>query len=178
MTFIRIDGIGNGNESRDTHTTQWYKHGFKQAMSYFNHQNDIVIVDPFARGCPWGTITNDLNPTYKTTRNMDALEFLKEIPSNLAHCVLWDPPFSSRQEKEYGTSSNLYSDPGYIYNCFKEISRITRSGAVVLQLGYNSTQYAKCLSLQNIWLVNHGVCKNDTVMTLWRKNISSLYDFS
>ena len=119
MTFIRINAQHPSEQSRDTHLTKWYRNGFREAMSYFNHQDDVVIVDPFARSCPWGTITNDINPIYKTTHNKDALEFLKELPSNFVHCVLWDPPFSARQEKEYGIRSNLYTDSAYIFNCFK-----------------------------------------------------------
>lgn len=36
----------------------------------------MVIVDPFANNSKYGTITNDLNPEFNTTHNMDALAFL------------------------------------------------------------------------------------------------------
>jgi DNA modification methylase len=65
-----------------------------------------VIVDPFANGCKYGTITNDLNPEFNTDYHLDALEFLKSIPNESADLVLYDPPYSITQAstlyKEYG----------------------------------------------------------------------------
>ena len=61
-----------------------------------------VVVDPFARGSSIGTITNDLNPEYKTTFNMEARDFLQHLveTSVKADVVLFDPPYSPRQITE------------------------------------------------------------------------------
>jgi 16S rRNA G966 N2-methylase RsmD len=59
-----------------------------------------TIVDPFANSCKYGTITNDLNPEYKTDYNMDALEFLKSLPDDSTDLVLYDPPYSISQASE------------------------------------------------------------------------------
>lgn len=61
---------------------------------------DKVIVDPFANDCKIGTITNDLNTNFDTDYHLDALDFLKIIPSESADVVLYDPPYSLRQVKE------------------------------------------------------------------------------
>lgn len=53
-----------------------------------------IIIDPFARNSKYGTITNDLNPEYDTTHHMDALKFLRSIPTDAVDCVLYDPPYS------------------------------------------------------------------------------------
>lgn len=50
-----------------------------------------AIADPFSNGSKYGTITNDLDPAFNTTYNMDALDFLKILPSNSMDCVLYDP---------------------------------------------------------------------------------------
>ena len=60
----------------------------------------IQSIDAFARNSDLATITNDLNPDFDTTHNMDALDFLKTIDDNWADMVLFDPPYSPRQLKE------------------------------------------------------------------------------
>ena len=59
-----------------------------------------VIVDPFANTSPYGTITNDLDPSMPTTYHLEATEFLKSLQDESADCVLYDPPYSPRQVSE------------------------------------------------------------------------------
>ena len=59
-----------------------------------------VIIDPFANSCKYGTITNDMNPEFDTDYHLDALEFLKLLPTSSADVVLYDPPYSLRQVSE------------------------------------------------------------------------------
>jgi len=103
----RIEGRLNGIA---THNSPYYQHGFKWAMRYLK-QNNIngVILDPFARNCVWGDITNDLDPDFETTYNMDAEDFLKDRPTDSAKLILFDPPFSdAMDERKYDGSGNLY----------------------------------------------------------------------
>ena len=44
-----------------------------------NIQEKEIILDPFARDCKYGTVTNDLNPEFDTDFHMDALDFLKML---------------------------------------------------------------------------------------------------
>lgn len=53
----------------------------------------IEIIEPFANTSTYGTITNDLNPEFNTTYNLDAIDFLKLLPDNSADMVLYDPPY-------------------------------------------------------------------------------------
>lgn len=59
-----------------------------------------IIVDPFANNCTYGTIRNDLNPEYDTEYHMDALEFLKQLSSECADLVLYDPLYSITQASQ------------------------------------------------------------------------------
>ena len=70
-----------------------------------------VIIDPFANGSKWGTITNDLNPDFKTDYNLDALDFLKKMKSNTADFVLFDPPYSPRQVSECWIRNKYGNNP-------------------------------------------------------------------
>ena len=53
----------------------------EKVQNDFGKEN-IVSVDPFANKNKIANITNDLDPQYKTTCNMDALDFLKIIEYN------------------------------------------------------------------------------------------------
>ncbi len=62
---------------------------------------DGIWIDPFAgKNSPAG-ITNDLNTEIDTTYHMDAIEFLKSLPSEYADGILLDPPYSLRQVSEH-----------------------------------------------------------------------------
>lgn len=104
--------------------------------AYARSGNDAVIVDPFAREAQYGTITNDLNPEYSTDYHMDALEFLKTIPTESADLVLYDPPYSITQAaqlyKSYGKDKleiNV-SNMAYWARCKDEMARITKRGGL------------------------------------------------
>ena len=62
--------------------------------------NDGHWCDPFAGNNSPAQVTNDLNPDRDTTYHMDALDFLKEQPSETYDGVLLDPPYSITQAKQ------------------------------------------------------------------------------
>lgn len=102
-----------------------------------------IIVDPFANDCKYGTITNDLNPKYNTTYNLDALDFLKLIDSNSVDVVLYDPPYSPRQVKECYEGMGLTITAEQTKASFRarhldEIARILKQGGVCLSFGWNT----------------------------------------
>lgn len=72
--------------------------------------NSKLWIDPFANKNKIASITNDLNPEYDTTYNMDALDFLKTFDNNSIDGVLYDPPYSPRQISE------SYKHFGYTVN--------------------------------------------------------------
>ena len=165
---------GGSCDGKDTSENKYYQRAFAKAVKLTKGINGEII-DPFARNCEWGTIRNDLDPNTKAHFNLDALEFLKKMETNSAEIVLFDPPFSSSQEKKYnGGCQNLYADPSKISKMYKEIFRILKSGGVVVKLGYNSTRPNPNLELIDCEIVNFGGSKNDVIQTIWKLNIKKL----
>ena len=172
-----------GVNSADTHNLKPFSNLHKFAMDNLISKNilDIVVIDPFARTCLWGTRRNDINPIFfgqYTTHCMDALEFMKTEATGEAHIVLLDPPFSNRQsEEEYGTS-NLYTNPKYMSDLGKEIFRILKPNGFVIKCGFNSNPPARGFDLVSLSICNMGASRNDILISLWVKNQSSLSDFA
>ena len=140
-----------------------------------------LIVDPFANGSKYGHITNDLNPEYKTTYNLDALAFLKLLDSEIADVVLYDPPYSITQAaqcyKSYGKSKldRSVSNMGYWADCKNEVARILKPSGKVIICGWstNGLGLNRNFEMQEILLVPHGGSKNDTIITVERKIVPS-----
>lgn len=136
--------------------------------------DDGVWVDPFCRNSIFKArcrFTNDLNPAFAGTHNMDALAFLKSLPAASADGVLFDPPFSPRQVQEayqgFGpadTTRAFYSDRK------REAARVLKMGGVAIVCGWNSLGLGikNGMELEEILLVNHGD-QNDTIVTVGRK---------
>jgi|TARA_R100000482_G_scaffold99798_1_gene43333 hypothetical protein len=130
----------------------------------------IQSIDPFARNSKLATITNDLNPDFDTTHNMDALDFLKTIDDNSVDMVLFDPPYSPRQLKECYDSigkslTQSQTQSSYWAYCKDEITRITKPGGIVLSFGWNTQGMGKSrgFEIESILLVPHGGMHNDTI---------------
>lgn len=129
-----------------------------------------IWIDPFANKNKIATITNDINPVYKTDYNIDALDFLKSFKNNSIYGVLYDPPYSSRQVTEcykgVGIKATMQTTQGSFWRKFKdEIARIVKPGGKVLSFGWNSGGIGKkCgFEIKRILLVAHGGIHNDTI---------------
>lgn len=134
----------------------------------------MVIVDPFANGCKYGTITNDLNPEFNTDYHLDALEFLKSIPNESADLVLYDPPYSITQAsvlyKEYGKDKlevNV-ANMKYWKLCNIVFARILKPHGRVICCGWNTNGLGKNRGFEMTAILDvvHGGSKNDTLVTL------------
>lgn len=135
--------------------------------------NSKLWIDPFANKNKIASITNDLNPEYDTTYNMDALDFLKTFDDNSIDGVLYDPPYSPRQisesYKHFGyTVTNKTTQASFYANHKKEISRILKKGGKVITFGWNSGGIGKKygFEIERILLVPHGSWHNDTICTV------------
>ena len=135
-----------------------------------------VIVDPFANECKYGTITNDLNPEYDTDYHIDALEFLKQLPSESADVVLYDPPYSVRQVSEcykgFGVAvTQEMTQASWRARHLNEIARILKHNGIALCFGWNSNGVGKKrgMEMEEVLIVAHGGSKNDTICTMERK---------
>jgi len=133
-----------------------------------------VIVDPFANSCRYGTITNDLNPEYKTDYNLDALTFLKLLDSEIADVILFDPPYSITQAaecyKSYGKEKlkRNVANMGYWGDCKNEVARILKLNGIAIVCGWSSNGIGinRGFVMNEILLVPHGGSKNDTIITV------------
>ena len=135
-----------------------------------------VIVDPFANKNKIATITNDLDIAFDTDYHFEATDFLKQLSSDSADMVLYDPPFSPRQLSEcykaFGLSVNMKTtQASYWSNQKVEIGRIVKSGGYVITCGWNSGGIGKKYGFEvvEILLVAHGGWHNDTIITVDKK---------
>ena len=141
-----------------------------------SEMTDGLWIDPFANNNKFAKITNDLNPTFNTDYNLDALDFLKMFDDCSVDGVLYDPPYSPRQVSE------CYNDVGYNVtwdmtkasfwgNHKKEISRIVKPGGKVITFGWNSGGIGmkNGFDITRILLVPHGGWHNDTICTVETK---------
>ena len=170
---------GGSHDGIDTSESTYYVRGFNKALL---KTKDVEgeIIDPFARNCKWGTIRNDMDPSIKTVHyNLESLDFMKLMKTNSAKIVLFDPPFSDRQAKKYELGdTNLYcSGDGRIGKLCKEIERVLKPGGVMVKLGYNSSRPTKNFDLVELMVVNFGGTRNDVILSIWRKNTTTLHQF-
>ena len=133
-----------------------------------------TIVDPFANESKLGTITNDLNPEFNTTCNLDALAFLKLQESESCDLVLFDPPYSITQAaqcyKSYGKEKleKGVHNMGYWAECKSEVARILKRNGRVIVCGWSTNGVGKGrgFKMEEILIVPHGGSKNDTLVTV------------
>jgi hypothetical protein len=59
----------------------------------------------------------------------------------------------------------------------KEIERVLKPGGILLKLGYNSSKPSKNFDLLEIIVVNFGGTRNDVIVSIWKKNTTTLDNF-
>lgn len=129
-------------------------------------------VDPFAGENSPAEITNDIEGR-GAKYQMDGLEFLKIQLSNSAIGALFDPPYSEEQclrkyTPKYGGTAGRAE---YWARCKDEIARIIKPGGLVISFCWDSTGMGKKrgFEIEEILLLCHGACHNDTIVTVDRK---------
>lgn len=165
MKFERVQG--GCFDNLETSKSNYYKRAF--AWTVKNVKVEGEIIDPFARYCKWGTITNDIDSNMPTDYHLDALDFLKIMKTNSAKILLFDPPFSERQASRYeGGITNLYTKAdGTFKKIMNECDRIIKPGGILIKLGYNSSRPSKNFELIKLDLVNFGGSRNDVIVSYW-----------
>jgi hypothetical protein len=134
--------------------------------------DEIISVDPFAGENSPATMTNDIEGRGNKFQ-MDALEFLKSLDCDSVDLVLFDPPYSVEMclrhytPKYNGTAGRAE----YWAKCKDEIARILKLGGVCISFCWDSTGIGKKrgFEIEEILLVCHGACHNDTIVTVDRK---------
>ena len=124
--------------------------------------------DPFAgeNGGEYALWTNDINPKISAKEHLDGLSFLKTFDNNVLNGVLYDPPYSITQARNYGKKE--FASMKYWADCKNEIARIVKPGGKVISFGWNSMGIGKKrgFKMTRILLVPHGGSKNDTICTV------------
>ena len=134
-------------------------------------------LDPFAGEKSPAETTNDIEGR-GAKFVMDALEFLRLHPAAVTAGVLFDPPYSVEQclrrytPKFKGTAGRAE----YWARCKDEIARIVKPGGTVISFCWDSTGMGKGrgFTIEEILLVCHGACHNDTICTVERKTVGQL----
>jgi hypothetical protein len=146
------------------------------------HMVKGISIDPFANTNNIASITNDLDPDMGTDYNLDALDFLKLWDDSSIACVLFDPPYSSRQVsevyKKFDMTVNMETTQGSFWSKLKdEIYRIVEPNGVVLCFGWNSNGIGKKrgFDMKEVMIVAHGGAHYDTICTAEYK-IPTLFD--
>ena len=140
-------------------------------------QRSEVSVDPFARNKRWATHTNDLNPATEAEHHMEARAFLAMLVERgvRADLLIFDPPYSPRQISECYATAGMKAGMADTQNaklvkeCRDLMRQIARPGAVCLSFGWNSAGMGKGWKLEELMLVAHGGCHNDTICMAERR---------
>ena len=135
--------------------------------------------DPFTGENSPADITNDIEGR-GNKHQMDALDSLKSLDKESVNGVLFDPPYSEEQclrlytPKQGGRAGRAE----YVARCKDEIARVTKVGGHVISFCWDSTGMGKNrgFEIQEVLLVCHGACHNDTIVTVDRK-IASMTEF-
>ena len=143
-----------------------------------------IVVDAFAndgiikyslKGCEY--ISNDLNERFETDYHLKAIDFYKTFKDSSVDTVLYDPPYSPRQVKEVyeGIGIDLFKEDtqmSFWSRHKNEIARITKVGGFCISLGWGTNGMGKNRGFEivEILLVAHGGSKNDTIVTVEKKN--------
>lgn len=181
---MRIERIQSGSYSSiNTSESKYFQKAWKEAQHQIKDL-DGLILDPFARNCEWGDITNDLNPDTKAKYHLDAKDFLQlmldEHGTNSVKCLIFDPPFSTRQyekyEKEFpGELVNIYSSPGEISSIFSIAQKLIKPGGIIIKLGYNTTRPILDYQLTYLSITNFSGNRNDVLTTIWKNPNQTLF---
>lgn len=137
---------------------------------------EMLSIDPFSNTSKLASITNDLNPLYNTSYNLDAVDFLKIFDDNSIDFVFYDPPYSLRQVSECYKNvgievTNETTQSNWRTKHINEISRILKPNGIFMCFGWNSNGIGKVRGMEmiEILLVAHGGSHNDTIITVEKK---------
>jgi len=110
MTTLRVIKTKITSEPfNNVHVQRIYKKYLRKMLAKIDSGDvlgqEAMILDVFARNQNFAKITNDLNPEFDTTYNMEANEFLefmhRKWGDESADIIVFDPPYSSTLAKKY-----------------------------------------------------------------------------
>lgn len=132
-----------------------------------------VWADPFSGRYSTAQLRNDADETKPAEYHMDGLAFLQQLPDASVDGVLFDPPYSVAQAlRKYRAKWNGTAGRSeYHARCKDEIARVVKPGGLAICFGWDSTGLGKRrgFELEEVLLIAHGGCHNDTILTVERK---------
>lgn len=138
-----------------------------------------ISVDPFARDRDWASFTNDLNPSTKAQRHIDAGAFCDELLAEgvRADLGIFDPPYSPRQISECYRIAGLKAgrddtQNARLYRRVRDrLDALIAPRGVCLSFGWQSAGMGlkRGYDILEILLVAHGGGHNDTICLAERK---------
>ena len=127
-----------------------------------------LTADPFAGKHSPAQEQNDIQEDCGNSDadHKDALRWLKGKRIKRYDTVLYDPPYSITQAREYGKKE--YASMKYWAECKNEVARILKPGGKAICFGWSSMGLGKNrgFKMERILLVPHGGSKNDTIVTV------------
>ena len=137
-------------------------------------------IDPFAGDSNIAGITNDLNPNKPTMFHMHAEKFALQLTGKYDG-VLFDPPYSLTQVKQCynGIGMDLFKDDtnNFPFRIKSILAEKIKLGGYAICFGWNSSGFGKYRGFQmvEIFIINHGGNKNDTIITVEQKYRETLF---
>ena len=128
--------------------------------------------DPFAGENSPAEYANDIEGRGNQFQ-MDGLQFLTTVGEDAWDGAIFDPPYSVEQclrrytPKQNGTAGRAE----YWARCKDKLAKAVKPGGVVVSFAWDSTGMGKGrgFEIEEILLVCHGACHNDTICTVERR---------
>lgn len=129
--------------------------------------------DPFGGFYSPASIRNDADESRPAESHLDGLEFLQGFSRGSLDGVLFDPPYSTEQalRKYKPVQGGTAGRAEYWGKCKDEIARVVRPNGKAICFGWDSTGIGQTrgFELLQVYLLCHGACHNDTIVTVERK---------
>lgn len=129
--------------------------------------------DPFSGFYSPATLRNDADETRRADFHLDGLAFLRLQSDDSLDGVLFDPPYSTEQalRKYKPVQGGTAGRAEYWAKCKDEIARIVKPNGKAICFGWDSTGIGeqRGFQLEQMLVVCHGACHNDTICTVERK---------
>lgn len=129
--------------------------------------------DPFCGFYSPATLRNDADESRPAESHQDGLEFLCGLDSESFDGVLFDPPYSTEQalRKYKPVQGGTAGRAEYWAKCKDQIARIVKPEGKAVCFAWDSTGIGikRGFELEQVLLLCHGACHNDTIITVERK---------
>jgi len=142
---------------------------------------EAMVIDVFARSQNFAKITNDLNPEFKTTYNMEANDCLEMLHSRFGDesvdIIVFDPPYSSTLAKKYydgiGVDMAYWQTTSPWKRAKIAAAKLIKVGGYFIHLGYHTKALGTSRGFElidGLVLTNVGIPEqNDIILVVEKK---------